>query len=290
MEAAYAYFVTWGQNRDVAVSYHHHVVALGRHLDADDATTPVAITSLYPGECHDPYTLEVTLRRTDLSLRWSDGRSALFFPRGAARLYTEEQSALPLELAELLAPTLTPEITLTFRPQDLPRAVYGYRWDADAAWDSLTANLSRTALVGPGDAAPGSALAPLPCPVAYGDGVALAGYAITPTTLAPSGPLTVMTAWEVLAAQPEELVFFIHLLDGHNTLLTQVDRLDAPSWQWQPGDRFVQMYRLTLPESLPPGDYGLSLGFYRRADFQRLPITNAGMENVNHIIIPLTQR
>jgi len=287
IEAAHAYFVTWGQNRDVRVSYHHHVVALGRHLDANPATTPVAITSLYPGEVHDPYTMEVTLRRTDLSLRWSDGRSALFFPRGATRLYTEEQSALPPELTGWLAPTLTPAITLTFRPQDLPPAVYGYDWDADAAWDSLTAPLARTVVVGPGDAAPGSALVPSPCPVAYGDVVALVGYAITPTTLTPGGALTVMTAWEVLAAQPEELALFVHLLDGHNTILTQVDRLDAPSWQWQPGDRFVQLYRLTLPDALPPGDYGLSLGFYRRADFQRLPVTNAGMADVNHSILPL---
>ena len=29
LEVTYAYFVTWGQNRDVRVSYHHHVVAWG---------------------------------------------------------------------------------------------------------------------------------------------------------------------------------------------------------------------------------------------------------------------
>ena len=52
------------------------------------------ITSIYPGEFHDPYTLEVALRRKDVDIRWANGQSALFFPQGPGRLYTETLSVL----------------------------------------------------------------------------------------------------------------------------------------------------------------------------------------------------
>ena len=110
-EAAHAYFVTWAHNRDVRVAYHHHVVALGRHLDDQDDTRPVVMTSLYPGEYHDAYAMEVTLRREDLSLRWADGRDALFVPATEARLFVEQQTRPPDVLWALVEPACLPGAT-----------------------------------------------------------------------------------------------------------------------------------------------------------------------------------
>ncbi len=81
------------------VAYHKHVVALGRYLDRSAGPEPVVITTLYR-RIHDPYTMEVTVRRNDLDLRWVDGREALFFPRDAATVYIEEQTLLPPVLRE----------------------------------------------------------------------------------------------------------------------------------------------------------------------------------------------
>ncbi len=175
VEAVHAYFVTWGQNRDVRVLYHHHVVALGRYLENNPDHTPVAVTSLYPGEFHDPYTMEVTLRREDVDIRWSDGRSALFFPHGETRLYTETQAAPALRLHPFVDGYISPETTLTFRSDDIPTAVYGYRWNADAAWNALTAKLSTIVYTAPGDPPPGTKHNATPCPIVYGGTVALAG-------------------------------------------------------------------------------------------------------------------
>jgi len=63
---------------------------------------------------------------------------------------------------------------------------------------------------------------------------------------------------------------------------------DAPAWQWQPGDRFVQLAQLMLPASLAADAASLRLGFYRRADLQRLPITNGDGGETDYIVIPLT--
>ncbi len=274
-EAVRAYFVTWGQNRDVRVLYHHHVVALGRYLEDSLDHSPVVVTSLYPGEFHDPYTMEVTLRRQDLNIRWSDGRSALFFPHGETRLYTETQAAPALPLRPFVDGYIIPETLLTFRDNDIPTAVYGYRWDADAAWRALSAELTSIVYTAPGDPPPSAEHSATPCPVLYGGTVALAGYRITPNAPHPGAALELLTAWEVRAAHPAELVLFTHLLNAENTTITQIDRLDAPSWQWQAGDRFAQIHTLNLPADLPPGNYYLVVGFYTRQGLQRLPIDAA---------------
>jgi len=286
IESARAYFVTWGQNRDVRVSYHHHVVALGRYLDSHPARTPVVITSLYPGEFHDPYTMEVTLRRDDLSLRWVNGHNALFFPRGDARLYTETQSALAPSLSAHLAQHITPDVTLSFQPDDLPPAIHGYRWDAEAAWSNMIASAMKEVFLGPGDTQPSPHNAKLTCPINYEDIVSLAGYEIIPPIAAPNTTVDILTAWEVQTPPGEELVLFIHMLDEAGTLVTQQDQLDAPSWQWQTGDRFVQTYHLALPPDLAPGTYRLAVGFYTRPGVQRLQV-KAGPGIVDHVLLPL---
>lgn len=296
----HAYFITWGQNRDVRVLYHYHVVALGRHLDAVPGQTPaqpgqtpvkpdqspVVITSLYPGEFHDPYTLEVALRREDLTLRWADGRTALFFPREPARLYTETQSAPDAVWRDLLAPDLAPATTLTFRPQDIPTAITGYHWNAPASWETLRSALQQTVQWGANNAPPHPGLPEDDGPIHYGGIVTLAGYRVTPAIAAPGATVEVLTAWEIDAAQPEELVLFVHILNAKGDIVAQIDRLDAPSWQWQAGDRFAHIHRLTLPNDLTPGDYGIAVGFFTRAGGQRLPVTN--FENVDRVLLPLT--
>ncbi|HOT90598.1 MAG TPA: hypothetical protein PLJ78_06085 [Anaerolineae bacterium] len=286
VEAAHAYFIVWGQNRDVRVLYHHHVVALGRYLEhSPDHHTPVVITSMYPGEFHDPYTLEVTLRREDMDIRWSDGRSALFFPHGATRLYTETQAAPASLLLPFVDGYISPEVTLAFRTDDIPTAVYGYRWNADAAWNALRAELATVVFTAPGDPPPAVTHNATACPVVYGSTVALAGYRVTPDAPHPGETLNLLTAWEVEKAHPAELVLFTHLLNAEGATVTQVDRLDAPSWQWQTGDRLAQVHALNLPPDMSPGRYYLVVGLYTRAGLQRLPINETA--SITRVLIPL---
>lgn len=277
-DALHAYFVTWGQSEHVRTLYHHHVVELGRHLETLRAPMPVVITSLTPGEFHDPYVIEVTLRRDDLPLRYANGSGALFYPTGPARLYVASQSPLAPELHPAFSAAV-PDATITGGYQG-----FSFNWDADTSWDALTAEMARTVFIAPGDPPPSAPHQPAELPLIYGGTVALQGYRLTPAAPRPGETLTVLTAWEVATAYPEELVFFTHLLSPAGDLVAQVDRLDAPNWQWQPGDRFVHLHRLTLPADLPPGEYALALGFYRRSDGTRLFIEEA---TITRALIPM---
>lgn len=289
-EAIWAYFDTWGQHRDVRVLYIHHVTALGRYLDSVEDTTPVMMTTIYPGEFHDPYTMEVTLLREDLDMRWANGNGALFFPHDEARVFTETLSAPAAPLRELLVKHANHEITLRFREDDLPPALYGYRWDADAAWEAMAEQLSKSVYAATNDPPPGAEHTELLCPLLFGDNVSLVGSEVTPGIAKPGDTVEILTAWEVEKSYPDELVLFTHLLNAAGELVTQADHLDAPAWQWQPGDRFAQVHYLALPGDLPPGDYALEVGLYLAADWhQRLTVaTGDNLDGpVTRVLVPL---
>jgi hypothetical protein len=288
---AHAYFVTWGRHRDVRVAYHHHVVALARHLDAVPDTSPVVITTLYPGEFHDPYTMEVALQRSDLKIRWADGRSAIFLPTTDARLFVEAQTQPPEDLWELLSPDLVPTATLDFGPDQIPPRTTGYRWDAPAGWARVTKSRETAVLLQAGDPPPSVDHETVRLPITFDGTVTLIGYRLLMDRARPGVVASLLTTWRVDAATDRELVLFSHLLDQAGEAITQQDRLDAPAWQWRPGDRFVQIHRLTLPADLSSGDYAIAVGWFGRHAPGRLEAEapdNAAIDGpVTRVLIPL---
>lgn len=91
------YFNVWGQARDVRVAYHTTLFEVAHYLDRSPGIpADAAISSIYPNRFHDPYTMQLTLKRKDLMpLRWFTGsfvdmngvsHASLIFPQplGAA--------------------------------------------------------------------------------------------------------------------------------------------------------------------------------------------------------------
>ncbi len=86
-----AYFDVWGQARDVRVAYHTTLFEVAQELDrASGLPTDAAISSIYPNRFHDPYAMQLTLKRKDMPLRWftgsfvdmdGDPHASLIFPR-----------------------------------------------------------------------------------------------------------------------------------------------------------------------------------------------------------------
>ncbi len=69
-----AYFDIWGQARDVRVAYDTTLFEVAHELDrATDLPLDAAISSIYPNRFHDPYAMQLTLKRTDMPLRWFTG-------------------------------------------------------------------------------------------------------------------------------------------------------------------------------------------------------------------------
>lgn len=269
---ARAYFVTWPAQRDVRVAYHHHVVALGRHLDRKEAQSPVVITSLYPGEFHDPYTMEVTLKRQDLSLRWCDARHALILPDSTSRIYIEEQTTPDESFDPLLEGKTQRIATLKFGADALPSWIYGYEWESGQAWDALHPTLSTVAYAQNEDPPPDRPHQRIETPVDFGDVVTLNGYTIRVIPGSRSS-LEVLTAWTVKGSPSRRLLIFTHLLSSTGELLDQADRLDAPSWQWVTDDRIVQRHQLQLPETPTCSSCSIALGLYVPDTRERLPVT-----------------
>jgi hypothetical protein len=63
-----------------------------------------------------------------------------------------------------------------------------------------------------------------------------------------------------------DTVLFTHLLapGGDPPVVAQQDRLDAPAWNWHPGEVFAQVHRLVIGDDVVTGLYPLEVGAYTR--------------------------
>ena len=282
VRTVHAYFNIWAQHRDVRVAYHHALVQEAHYLDesngvGEDSST-VALSSIYPGRFHDPYTMEVTLHRDDLSLRWFDGRFALIFPpTHETRVIIPTIAPLDASLKPLFDEHTSLIHTEELRPDDLISRFDVYSFDAADALEALLPTVEGKAVYwSPVDAypknEPQAAYEALSLPVNVGDVVELVSYALNKPAVESGEEIEVLTVWRVRNALSAEAVLFTHLLDHNGEVVGQMDRLDVPSWYWHPGDVFVQVHRFPTNADAPPDLYHLEVGFYTRDDLKRLPV------------------
>ena len=259
------YFLRWPNDRDVRVHYHVDLMAIAEAVRRGPEEEPVAISSFYPGQYHDPRILQAVLGEAGPPLRWFDGRQALYLPpASAARLILPQAVPLDDALWALVRPHATLLERVELRPDDFDPAFAIYRWSPEETLAALQPRLE-------------APLRPDRQPVAVGASLTFLGYRLQGEPSA-GQTLLLLTLWQVEAPLPpdRDAVLFTQLLDGQNQVVAQQDRLDAPSWQWQPGDRFLQLHRLTLPADLPPGTYTLITGVYTVPD--RVDAVLAGHE------------
>ncbi|MBN2305575.1 MAG: DUF2142 domain-containing protein [Anaerolineae bacterium] len=106
---------------------------------------------------------------------------------------------------------------------------------------------------------------------------------ITPESAAPGDTIRIELEWESLTRVYEDFTVLVHLVDpaspGSAPPITQGDapplRGRWPTSAWAPRAPFTDAYTITLPDDLPPGEYRIAVGFYRPADFTRLPVETA---------------
>ncbi|HXK41812.1 MAG TPA: glycosyltransferase family 39 protein [Anaerolineae bacterium] len=127
-----------------------------------------------------------------------------------------------------------------------------------------------------------------PLAVDFGEAIILRGYDRSPTVQA-GQPLTVTLYWEAASTINEPLMAFVHLWEpGAATAYAQHDSEPRNGWfptpLWQPGDIVPDTHVLTVPATLPPGDYRLWAGLYRAADGTRLPASEDGAPLPNALV------
>ncbi len=255
-----AYFQRWPNQRDVRVAYHTHLLEIARYLDQQSEGGTVLISSMYPGLFHDPYAFEFLSQRDDLRDRWCDGRFGLLLP-DVAEAYAVFPALAPLDAA--LQPYFDPHAQqldrVLLRADDLNPWFEVYGWSPRQARDSLPSGQTTD----------------------LGHTLALVDHRLGAASVPPGGTVELLTFWHVLKPPPDplgsELVLFTHLLDGAGQVVGQQDRLDVPAWNWEPGDRFIQLHRFPIDPALPPGRYPLEVGaYYQTEGYPRLPVYQAG--------------
>jgi hypothetical protein len=97
----------------------------------------------------------------------------------------------------------------------------------------------------------------------------------------PGDQFTLQLFWAATQPMAADYTAFVHLVAPGGQVVAQVDHPPLhnflPTSAWYPGQRVVDRYNLTLPPTLPAGDYVLYTGIYLPADGQRLPIRQNGV-------------
>jgi hypothetical protein len=231
------------------------------------------------------------LRRDDLALRWFDGRFALVFPSaGESHVIIPAIAPLDGTLRPLFDEYSSPIHTAYFRPDDLISRFDVYRFDPASALtaflplvDNQPVYWSLSDAFPPDE--PQAFYDPLVLPVDFGGVIELIGYDLRTPIIEPGGAVELLTVWRVNAPFTPEAIVFTHLLDRSSIVVGQMDRLDVPSWHWQPGDVFVQLHRFLVDSSAPPDLYHLEVGIYTHQDFIRLPVVVDNIEIDDRILL-----
>jgi hypothetical protein len=261
-------YVAWGESPDVRAAYQHTLVEVARYLDAQPPSGTVAISTVYPQAPHDPYVFEMSLRRDDLVTRWFDARTAMLIPvEPSARLIVPASTPLSAYFASL--PGLRVGECMTLRSDDLDPSFVVYDWEPQVTLQALRERAQSQS-------------------VNLGNVVQLIGYDVLTPHVKPGGTIELVTLWQVINPQPVHdtgLVLFTHALNAAGNVVGQQDRLDAPVWDWQPGDVIAQLHRFTVPPDAA-GTLMIEIGAYKPTDLTRLPVLVNGAISDNRVLLP----
>ncbi len=103
-----------------------------------------------------------------------------------------------------------------------------------------------------------------------------------PIKVEPGEVIPVTLGWRSLDYAEQSYTVFVHLIDQANQPLVALDYTPlggaAPThlWipKWLPGQRFIDPYRLTIPDNLAPGTYFIEVGLYEMVGGRRLNIAD----------------
>ncbi len=109
----------------------------------------------------------------------------------------------------------------------------------------------------------------------FGNEIKLLGYDLSSQTAKPGQTLDVTLYWRAQRPLTTPYRSFVHLVYPEGKIWTQSDHLnpgDYPTTRWPPDAYIWDKHHLPLPETMPKGDYLLSVGLYT-LNTGRLPVT-----------------
>ncbi len=227
----------WPASDEVQFVWQVALTEAAAALDASSERGPVAVGGWTP-ETMDPPTMDLTLRREDLSLRYFNPQESLIVPR------SEEGVG-----ARIVYPTALP------LAGSIEAALGGAQRISDPA--ALWTGLSLPA--------PFAAMPEIAYAARFGDELQLLGYDVA-SNCGVAEACDILTYWQVIAPPDGQRRMFLHVVDQAGELMAQDDRLGAPAAHWQAGDIILQQF------TLPSLARELRLGVYDPVSGMRLPV------------------
>jgi hypothetical protein len=136
------------------------------------------------------------------------------------------------------------------------------------------------------DLAPDPALTTsLDLPVRFGSNADLIGFQII--TNSHSSDLSLLTYWRAIKPLSPSWRLFVHAVNTDGQTIAQDDRLDLSARDWQPGNLFVQVSRLSLPSMAGP--VWIEAGLYNSDSGERLPVIVDGQEVDQRVLLGLLE-
>ncbi|MCP4429301.1 MAG: hypothetical protein GY803_32870 [Chloroflexi bacterium] len=246
-------FVIWPQNDEVQFVWQAALTETAAFLDSSPDSSPVAIGGWSPATM-DPPTMQLTLKRDDLDLRYfgSDSMTApintLILPQSNDAIRIARPTIRPFAPAlesQLINWGAEPEKRGEFTIYDLRFAIPSPQYHAN---------------------------------VNFGDELHFLGYSII------NRQSSIVTFWQVTTPPAAPRRFFAHLLNEDGDIVSQHDSLDAPAVHWQPGDILVQYHELNLGDATP---VHFRLGVYNPDSCTPGPCQNVMVGERPFLLLPL---
>ena len=265
------FFVVWPAQSETRWWMQTGLKEIADTLNADQRRGPAAI-------CTDSHLIDEYVEwwrpawwifhylspRTEADVRWYDCAESVVIPAGSSPRF-----AFP-DVTSLEQIKAFPVSTWMQSSHDQVAAGKSLIVSADPlpAWSAKVSQLASDAPVAwPTESGRAQAAA---LPVDFNHALRLTAYDVQGRA-APGAVITVTTYWQVTAQLEPRLALFTHILTG-TRVLAQNDHLAITSQRLQPGDVFLQVHAIQLPDDAERGWYQLAAGLYSQDTKIRLPV------------------
>jgi len=282
-------FSTWPQNPDVRAAYQSDLAQIAHHIDVSAWRVPTVIcargaTDLTPqAELSRGSLLSLMINRQNTTLRYVDCDNGLVFVNGGDQ--TQQIMFTDRDL-----PTTSADVEAWFaQGQALDAASIvpeaGVTLSAGTTLADLIGKFQTTApyVFAPEVETASPQLAP---PVSFENNLTYLGYVLPTFAYGAGDTLTLVTYWRVDGALPPDLTLFTHVLDDPGAApVANSDTIAVLPSQLQNRDVLMQVTTIPLPQTMPSGEYVVSVGAYRTQSGERLRVLDNGQPRGNRLIL-----
>jgi 4-amino-4-deoxy-L-arabinose transferase-like glycosyltransferase len=283
-------FWTWPHSDDVELAYNAQLGRLAHYVDISaGGRTPTIICGWSPepltgnGPLTDAQMIAIMLNRSHPNVRYANCGTGLVLTDGGRY----QRIILP-----------DPKLRYTAHPSVRRWLSYGEPIDVGGTRPGSVLGLEVVKLLAirlgnftvstPVSYAPevggGEQFGP---PVSFGGNLTFLGYVTDPEFVyEPGSMLTLVTYWRADGVVPPDLRLFTHVLADPGAS-PPANRDTISVWPGRLTDRdvFVQVTQVMLPESIPPGEYRISIGAYQSTSDIRLNALDQGQPRGDRLFL-----